>query len=153
MSIVVVTDRGVVIRPQQVTVATRPESREIVVASQGLQGQKGDTGPGGSPLGSTSTGAPGVLELNKINNLTSDSLQIMTIPSAMPGDQITVFGSGSGLFRLEQSAGQQIKFNSSKTTEGITGRVDSLNQGASITLFFDGVLWVVTNSSGNFDII
>lgn len=83
-----------------------------------------------------------------------NSLQTLTIPaSANAGDLIYVSGQGSGLFRIAQNAGQQIRFGDQVTSTGAPGRIDSFSQGDSLTLLcVSSALWQVISPNGNFEV-
>lgn len=84
------------------------------------------------------------------------ALVTFTLPTAAAiGDEIQIVGKGSGLFRIAQSTGQQIRFGDVSTTAGATGRIDATNQYDSITLvcITANTEFSVIQSQGNLDVI
>ena len=62
-------------------------------------------------------------------------LVTLTLPTtAAIGDTIIVVGKGAGGWRVAQNAGQTIHFNSTDTTAGVGGRLDSTNRYNTVEL-------------------
>lgn len=94
------------------------------------------------------------LQVRKVYVCTGLALQTLTLPvSADVGDLIYISGQGSGLFRIAQNVGQQVRFGDRVTSLGLAGRVDSLSQGDSLSLLCTASnFWSVISSSGNFEV-
>lgn len=59
----------------------------------------------------------------------------LTLPAtALVGDVIQVTGLGAGGWQVAQNAGQTIHYNSTNTTTGATGHIDSSNRYNAVTL-------------------
>lgn len=67
------------------------------------------------------------------------------------GSILFIVGKGSGGWEIDQNAGQQIITNSSSTTVGATGKVQSSNQYDTIKLLCTvaNTTWTVLNGTGN----
>lgn len=117
-------------------------------------GTGGGTGGGGSSITWEAITGSIQMQVNRGYICNGLSLQTLILPSsAILGDQLHISAQGTGLYRIAQNAGQQIRFGSRTTSLGISGRIDSLVQGDSITLLYAGSnLWSVVFSSGNFDV-
>jgi hypothetical protein len=84
------------------------------------------------------------------------ALVTITLPTvAALGDEIQIVGKGAGLFRIAQSAGQQIRFGDLSTTSGATGRIDATSQYDSLTLICitANTEFSVIASQGNLDVV
>lgn len=57
------------------------------------------------------------------------------------GDQFYIEGLGTGLFQINQNAGQQTIFDSAETSLGVSGFIQSTNKGDGLT-----ILCVVANT-------
>jgi len=85
-----------------------------------------------------------------INN--SASLITFTLPAAAnPGDTVRIVGYGTGLWQVNQNAGQTIRFGKYNTTTGTGGSIASTNQGDSVEVVCvaANTLFVVASAMGN----
>lgn len=85
-----------------------------------------------------------------INN--SASLITFTLPAAAnPGDTVRIVGYGTGLWQVNQNAGQTIRFGKYDTTTGTGGSIASTNQGDSVEVVCvaANTLFVVASATGN----
>lgn len=79
-----------------------------------------------------------------------------TLPTSSPaGAYVEITGLDSGLFTIEQGAGQQIRFGTSATTVGPGGEIASQDQYANIrlTCIVADTLWTVSSFVGTFTIL
>lgn len=141
------TNPSITVRPNVANVVIQPTPTRVIEVG----GNPGN--PGNGVTWEESTASPIAAQVNTGYLLTANSLQLIALPAtATTGDRLLVIGIGSGLFRITQGAGQQIRFNSSLTTLGVTGRIDALDQGGSIALVYGSDGWLVMDSSGNFEV-
>lgn len=139
---------SITVRPNVTSVVIQPTPTRVIEV-----GGSSPNNPGSGVAWEESTESPIAAQANTGYLLTANSLQLIALPvSAGVGDRLSVVGVGSGLFRITQGAGQQVRFNSSLTTLGVTGRVDALDQGCSIELVYGSDGWLVMDSSGNFEV-
>ncbi len=85
-----------------------------------------------------------------INN--SASLITFTLPAAAnPGDTVRIVGYGTGLWQINQNAGQTIRFGKYNSTTGTSGSIASTNQGDSVEVVCvaANTLFVVASAMGN----
>lgn len=85
-----------------------------------------------------------------INN--SGSLITYTLPAtAVPGDTMRVVGYGTGLWQVDQNAGQTIRFGNHNTTTGTGGSIASTNQGDAVEVVcvVANTIFVVASAMGN----
>ena len=70
-----------------------------------------------------------------IANTTAPTLCLFTLPATSSiGDVVTVVGKGTGLFQVQQGAGQQIHFGNVSTTVGVGGTLTSTHARDTILL-------------------
>lgn len=84
------------------------------------------------------------------------ALVTLTLPTtAAIGDTVQIIGKGAGLFRIAQSAGQQVRFGDLSSTAGATGRIDATQQYDSITLvcITANTEFTAIQSQGNLDVV
>lgn len=84
------------------------------------------------------------------------SLVTFTLPTtAAIGDEVSIMGSGSGLFTIAQNSGQTIHANGGDSTTGVGGTVSSSGQYDSITLRCNvaNTDFVLYRSTGNFNFV
>ena len=77
---------------------------------------------------------------------------VLTLPAAsVIGDTVKVQGKGAGGWKVAQNAGQTIYFNSSTTTAGVTGYIESTQRYNSVELvcITNTSEWAVNSASGN----
>ena len=77
---------------------------------------------------------------------------VLTLPaSSVIGDTVKVQGKGAGGWKVAQNAGQTIYFNSSTTTAGVTGYIESTQRYNSVELvcITNTSEWAVNSASGN----
>lgn len=83
------------------------------------------------------------------------SLVTITLPVySEVGDILKVTGKGAGGWRVAQNAGQTINTGASTTTTGVTGRIDSSQRYAGVTLvcITADTAWNVIGSDGTFTV-
>ncbi len=90
--------------------------------------------------------------------VTSATLCTMLLPtSAKIGDEISIIGAGSGLFKISQTSNQKINMGNVSTTTGVTGQLLSTLQNDVINLICidenSFVFNVFTGSQGTFDLL
>jgi hypothetical protein len=90
--------------------------------------------------------------------LTSATLCTIALPtSAKIGDEISIIGSGAGLFKITQASNQKINMGNISTTTGVTGQLLSTLQNDVINLICiddnSFVFNVFTGSQGTFDLL
>jgi hypothetical protein len=77
---------------------------------------------------------------------------VLTLPAAsVIGDTVKVQGKGTGGWKVAQNAGQLIHFNSSTTTLGVLGYIESTQRYNSVELvcITNTSEWAVNSASGN----
>lgn len=134
-----------------IDVIVEPRSTSIVVSTTGL---KGDPGASADDVVWESISGSIVMQPRRGYICNGVSLQILTLPvSANTGDRIYVSGQGSGLFRIAQNSGQQIRFGDRVTSLGLSGRIDAIATGDALTLLcVSSSLWAVLSPNGNFEV-
>lgn len=81
-------------------------------------------------------------DVNKGYILTSVTLQTVNLPTPCAvGDVFVLKGTGAGLFKVAQRAGEQLTLGNKTTTLGVAGFIDSTSIG-------DGVFFICTDASG-----
>lgn len=109
----------------------------------------------GSGGGFSWTEVTGVAQTMVANNgyVTSNAGQVvLTLPAtSVIGDTIKVQGKGTGGWKVAQNAGQLIHFNSSTTTLGVLGYIESTQRYNSVELvcITNTNEWAVNSASGN----
>lgn len=84
------------------------------------------------------------------------TLVTFTLPAvALVGKVVAVQGSGAGLFKIAQNAGQTIRTNGGSSITGTGGSVSSSSQYDSIGLICitANTDWAVNQSVGNFNVV
>lgn len=82
------------------------------------------------------------------------ALGVMALPpSPSAGDRLILQRIGPANWRIAQRPGEQIQVFDLSTTLGEAGRVESVDQGASIEISFNGSMWVAIASSGNLEVV
>ena len=109
----------------------------------------------GSGGGFSWTEVTGVAQTMVANNgyVASNAAQVvLTLPAtSVIGDTVKVQGKGAGGWKVAQNAGQLIHFNSSTTTLGVTGYIESTQRYNSVELvcITNTNEWAVNSASGN----
>lgn len=87
-----------------------------------------------------------------IANTTSPTVCVFLLPTtANVGDEFQIQGQGTGLFQIQQNAGQKIYFGNKSTTSGVGGSMSSSHARDGITLLCTAqdVEFTITSSLGN----
>ncbi len=146
------------------------DGTRIVTVDPGTSGQVlTSNGPLLRPTFQPSGGGGGGITWNNVTSSTQTlaigngyianngaTLVTFTLPvSAAIGSIIQIQGASSGLWTVEQNAGQQIHFNTSSSTLGTGGSVSSINQYDAIVLICVSTdsSWAVNACEGNFVIV
>ena len=101
------------------------------------------------------TEVTGLTQAMAVNNgyVASNAAQVvLTLPvTSIIGDTIKIQGKGAGGWRVAQNAGQLIHFNSSTTTLGVLGYIESTQRYNSVELvcITNTNEWAVNSASGN----
>lgn len=109
----------------------------------------------GSGVGFSWTEVTGTTQSMAVNNgyIASNASQVvLTLPAtAIIGDTIKVQGKGTGGWKVAQNNGQLIHFNSSTSTLGISGYIESTQRYNSVELvcITNNNEWAVNSASGN----
>jgi len=86
-----------------------------------------------------------------IANTTAPTLCQLTLPAASDvGEIVAVCGKGTGLYQIQQNAGQQIHYGNVSTTVGVGGSVTSTQRRDTIELLCTtaNTEWTVLDSVG-----
>lgn len=94
------------------------------------------------------------LQANKAYWYSGLALGVMALPpSPELGDRLIIQRIGPANWRLTQRDGEQIQVFDLFTTLGEAGRLESVDQGSSVEISFNGEVWVAIASSGNLEVI
>jgi hypothetical protein len=97
----------------------------------------------------------GATDLYPEDNVLVDSGSISDLRLPTPsGEGLISISCVRGGFRIKQRPGQQVIFNDDNTTLGEGGSIELLEQQGTITLrWVHGNNWMVSNCSGNFEVV
>lgn len=110
------------------------------------------SGTGGGFSWTEVTGTTQAMAANNGYIASNVSQVVLTLPAtAIIGDTVKVQGKGTGGWRVAQNSGQLIHFNSSTSTLGITGYIESTQRYNSVELvcITANNEWAVNSASGN----
>lgn len=126
---------------------------KVELAEVGLQGPPGPKG-GASDIVTITSDTQAVVNTSYI--IDSPALVRVTLPEVCrTGDQVGVSTKGVGYWRIVQNPNQKIYVGDSSTTLGITGRIDSIDNGVSITIacITENTEWIVISLTGNVEVV
>jgi hypothetical protein len=95
-----------------------------------------------------------VLKPNTLHYVNSDALiQLYTPLEDIPDSKITIVGVGTGLFKINQKEGDQIKIGDTATTIGLSGSIASMSPGDIIEFSRFENIYIGHIKQGFFEII